>query len=215
MVGKKGKSEVGVDTAVATRQERLLGEVGVDSVASATMTLLAYSRGNFGELPLEGIFAALNELAEKAEAGDTIPMRAMLASQALTLNAVFSDLARLAALNMTESLPAADTFLRLALKAQAQSRSTVEALDRLVHGREQTVRHVHVDNRGGQAVITESVHTGGRDIETSDKQSHATYLAGGGGTLPCPHPLGSGLPMSGCKGPQKMPDARRHKSGSA
>jgi hypothetical protein len=44
------------------------------------------------------------------------------------LNVVFCELARRAALHLEQNLPAAEIVLRLALKAQAQSRSTVEAL---------------------------------------------------------------------------------------
>ncbi|OYU35259.1 MAG: hypothetical protein CFE35_09710 [Novosphingobium sp. PASSN1] len=42
-------------------------------------------------------------------------------------------------------------YMRLALKAQAACRSTLEALARLHQPREQTVKHVHV-SEGGQAV---------------------------------------------------------------
>ena len=66
--------------------------------------------------------------------------------------------------------------MRLALKAQAQSRATIEALERLAHGREQTVKHVHVDNRGGQAVIADSVQAGGQGNRKNDEQSHATAM---------------------------------------
>ena len=62
--------------------------------------------------------------------------------------------------------------MRLALKAQTQCRTTIEALDRLVRGGEQVIKHVHVDNRGGQAVIAESVQTGGQNAKI-EKQPHA------------------------------------------
>jgi hypothetical protein len=73
----------------------------------------------------------------------------MLTVQAITLDRVFTELTRRAALNMG-NLDATDRCLRLAMKAQAQSRATVESLDRLVRGEEQIVKHVHVDNRGGK-----------------------------------------------------------------
>lgn len=52
----------------------------------------------------------------------------MLAAQTIALNAVFSDIAWRAARNTMEYLPATETYLRLALKAQAQCRATIEAL---------------------------------------------------------------------------------------
>jgi hypothetical protein len=41
---------------------------------------------------------------------------------------IYTELARRAALNMGEYIEAADRYLRLALKAQAQCRTTIEAL---------------------------------------------------------------------------------------
>jgi hypothetical protein len=72
----------------------------------------------------------------------------------------------------------------VALKAQAQSRATVEVLDRLTNGREQTVRHVHVDNRGGQAVIAETVQTGGQENGKSNGQPHALESVTPSGVAP-------------------------------
>lgn len=46
----------------------------------------------------------------------------------MALNAIFNELARRAANNMGTYLGTTETYLRLALKAQAQSRATVEAL---------------------------------------------------------------------------------------
>jgi hypothetical protein len=55
-------------------------------------------------------------------------MESMLAAQTIAMNAVFSDMALRAARHIEEYLPATETYLGLALKAQAQCRATVEAL---------------------------------------------------------------------------------------
>ena len=52
----------------------------------------------------------------------------MLVAQTIALNAVFSDMAWRAAENIGEYLPATEIYLRLAFKAQAQFRATIEAL---------------------------------------------------------------------------------------
>jgi hypothetical protein len=52
----------------------------------------------------------------------------MLIAQAHTLDAIFGNLARRAALNAGEYMGATDTYLRLALKAQSQCRATLETL---------------------------------------------------------------------------------------
>src|SRR3546814_2968257 len=86
--------------------------------------------------------------------------------------------------------------MRLALKAQAACRSTLEALARLHQPREQTVKHVHV-NEGGQAVVADHFHqhTGDRENGKSVKQSDATGAAGTIAALPSPDPLGNGVPI--------------------
>lgn len=113
-------------------------------------------------------------LTREAECGDLAIASRLLAAQAVTLDSMFTELARRAALNMGEYLDAAERYGRLALKAQANSRATLEALAKLHQPRAQTVRHVHV-NEGGQAVIADQFH----------------HHAGGGGkwkisqTIPC------------------------------
>jgi hypothetical protein len=52
----------------------------------------------------------------------------MLMAQAAALNAIFTELARRAAVNMGEYLQATETYLRLALKSQAQCRATLQTL---------------------------------------------------------------------------------------
>lgn len=99
----------------------------------------------------------LNSATGKAEAGDLAMGSRLLAAQAITLDSMFTELARRAALNMGEHLEASERYGRLAFKAQSNCRATLEALAKLHQPREQTVRHVHV-NDGGQAVIADQFH---------------------------------------------------------
>ena len=149
----------------------------------------------------------------KAEAGDLAIASRLLASQAITLDSMFTELARRTANNMGEYANAAERYGRLALKAQSNCRATLEALAKLHQPREQTVRHVHV-NEGGQAVIADQFHKHGGPKENakSAKQSHATGAAGASAALPSPDPLGSGVPVASGERAEEMPNARRHKS---
>ena len=146
----------------------------------------------------------------KAEAGDLAIASRLLASQAITLDAMFTELARRAALNMGEYINAAERYGRLALKAQSNCRATLETLAKLRQPREQTVRHVHV-NEGGQAVIADQFHnhTGGQGIAKSDEQSDATGEASKCAALPSPNSLGDTLPIPSREGQAAMSDARR------
>ena len=139
----------------------------------------------------------------------------LLAAQALTLDNIFTEMARRMALNMGEHLGATQTYARIAMKAQAQSRATLEALARLHQPREQTVRHVHV-NEGGQAVIANQFHNhaGGAQNAERDDQSHgaAAGAAGIGPALLGEDTRGNGVPMPSREEPEKVPNARRDKS---
>lgn len=51
-----------------------------------------------------------------------------MTAQAVALDAIFTELARRAALNMGQHMGATETYMRLALKAQAQCRATLQTL---------------------------------------------------------------------------------------
>ena len=163
------------------------------------------------ELPGIGDYADhVLSVSSKAAGGDLAMASKILAAQAITLDSMFAELARRAGNNMGEYINAAERYGRLALKAQSNCRATLEALAKLHQPREQTVRHVHV-NEGGQAVIADNFHhhTGGRENGNSIKQSDATGSAGASAALPSPDPLRNGVPIPGCEGKAAMQDARR------
>ena len=62
------------------------------------------------------------------QGGDLREAEAILTAQALALNAIFTEMAICAGLNMKHSLDVVDRCLRLALKAQGQCRATFETL---------------------------------------------------------------------------------------
>ena len=154
--------------------------------------------------------------AERAAGGDLAMASHILAAQALTLDNMFTELARRTALNMGDYVNAAERYGRLALKAQSNCRATLETLTKLHQPREQTVRHVHV-NEGGQAVIADQFHnhTGGKENAESVNQSDATGPDGASAALPSPDASGNGVPIPSRKGPETVPYARWHKSGCA
>lgn len=159
---------------------------------------------------------AIGEKADAAAKGDLGFASRMLAAQAVTLDTIFGEMARRMALNMGEYLGATETYARIAMKAQAQSRATLEALAKLHQPREQTVRHVHV-NEGGQAVIADQFHhhAGGQENGKAADQSHATGAAGIGPALLGADPFGNGMPIPSHEGAETVPDARRDESGCA
>lgn len=118
----------------------------------------------------------------------------------------------LSQLGGAEWVPTVQTFGNLATKLLRASQGQMETLSRMRRGGEQVVRHIHVDNRGGQAVIAENLQTGGQRNEKIDEQSHTTGATGGGPALPSPDAKGNGVPIPGSEGKAALQDARRHKS---
>lgn len=156
----------------------------------------------------------VQKATSKAEAGDLAIASRLLSAQAITLDSMFTELARRAALNMGEYINAAESYGRLALKAQSNCRATLEALAKLHQPREQTVRHVHV-NEGGQAVIADQFHhhAGGAENGKSIKQSDAAGSVGASAALPSPDSCGQGVSVPGSEREAAMQDARGHESG--
>jgi len=162
-----------------------------------------------------GLFQHLQHLqndCDKTDSGDLSVCSRLLTAQAITLDSMFSEMARRAALNMGEYMDASERYSRLALKAQANCRATLEALAKLHQPREQTVRHVHV-NEGGQAIVTDQFHNhqGGSGNGKSVKQSHATGTTDASAALPSPDPKWQGVPITGGERQEAMQNARRDK----
>ncbi len=109
--------------------------------------------------PQFDVFAKeLQSQTAKATGGKLDLASELLMAQALSLDAMFTELARRAAMNMGDYPQATERYARLAFKAQSNCRASLEAIAKLHQPREQTVRHVHV-NEGGQAVVTEAIST--------------------------------------------------------
>jgi hypothetical protein len=102
-----------------------LAHTSLRPTVQAALTLMEYNKG-FGELSIITLVDDLGKQCELASGGDLKGAEAILTAQAHTLDAIFHNLARRA--QRVEYLNQVDTNLRLALKAQAQCRSTLEAL---------------------------------------------------------------------------------------
>jgi hypothetical protein len=108
--------------------ETALARAALRPTVQAAITVREYEGRAFDSLKLDALVAELSAQANAANGGDLKRAEAMLVVQAHTLDAIFNSLARRAALNMGEYLNAAETYLRLALKAQSQCRATLETL---------------------------------------------------------------------------------------
>ena len=221
-MARKPKSAAGMEPNNSLTVEQTTDETGAQAMArklmqpafrnaAAASGFATKMLGNKIEQPGLADYADYVQLTtEKAAGGDIAMASHILAAQALTLDNMFTELARRTALNMGDYINAAERYGRLALKAQSNCRATLEALAKLHQPREQTVRHVHV-NEGGQAVIADQFHnhTGGHRNAESAEQPHTTNAAGSSPAMLGHDAQRNGLPIPGDKGCEAMPDARR------
>ena len=135
VVGEKGKSA-----------ERRRADLSLDPAATASATVLAFNQGTFGITGMTETFEALRESVRKVRQGDMAGPEAMLVTQADSLNAIFTEMARRAAMNMGEYINASERYMRLALKAQAQCRATVETLAALKNPPVVIARQANISN---------------------------------------------------------------------
>ena len=94
----------------------------------SSMTAMTYKAfANDGDsLQFTDLMGELRKVGEEVAGGNMNRVEKMLAHQALTLDAIFNNMAQRA--SRAEHVKNIDIFLKLALKAQAQARSTAEAL---------------------------------------------------------------------------------------
>ncbi len=105
-----------------------LAEVSLDPAANASAVVQSFNVGTFGKTAISETYETLSESVRKVRGGDMAGPEALLVTQADSLNAIFTELTRRAALNMGEYINASERYMRLALKAQAQCRATIETL---------------------------------------------------------------------------------------
>jgi hypothetical protein len=158
--------------------------------------------------------AVLQKTTDAVAAKDLRCASDMLVTQAHTLDAIFTDMTHRALMNVGKYPDVFHRYMALALKAQSNSRATIEALARLHQPREQVIRHVHV-YEGGQAVVAEEFHhhSGGSQNAGIAHQPHAKGSPRA--ALPGANAIGETVPISGDQGREALPDARRQRKRSS
>lgn len=115
-------------------RKRTLAAIAASGTLSNAMTMGNFSGYTTGEMDLVECANALIDQAKKVNGGDLYSAEAMLSMQASALNAIFGEMARRAALNLGENLDVSERYLRMALRAQGQSRATLETLAAIKQG---------------------------------------------------------------------------------
>ena len=123
-----------------------------------------------GMLDLTEFMKVIMNTIGEVQAGDLRTGEALLTGQAVALNAIFSELARRAALNMGEHMSATEAYMRLALKAQGQCRATIETLAAMKNPPVVFARQANINN-GGQQQVNNGAVSPPREQATHTEQT--------------------------------------------
>lgn len=113
--------------------DRLMAGAAVSPLVSNAMILATYAEPQLGDISLSDLIQALHAITKTIKTGDMSEVEDTLITQAITLNTIFSELTRRAALNIGVDMDAMETYMKLALRTQNQCRATLETLSDVKH----------------------------------------------------------------------------------
>lgn len=133
----------------AEQRKRNATAVNNASFMSAAVSV-QYAKSIVPDLDIYDLFDEVKEHTQSVRTGDLASLETMLLGQAKALQTIFVSLARRA--QNQEYLKQYTTYLNLALKAQSQSRATIQALTELKYPRQVVVAQQANINNGNQQV---------------------------------------------------------------
>ena len=157
------------NTAENDAPVNLARNVASNAQVHASVAMQPWMKHVYGDIDLNELIAKLQIQTAAMKGGDMGDIEAMLFNQALTLQTMFAALSRRAALNAGEYMGATDTYMKLAFKAQAQCRTTLEALAEIKQPRSATfVRQANIAHtqqvHNGSSATTTRTRAPARDI---------------------------------------------------
>ena len=112
----------------AKTEERQLAEVKLSATTLNAATVQNFTKPQIGEVDFMDTLSVMKDSVRKVNAGDLSELEATLTAQAASLNSMFTELARRAVNNMGTYMQSTESYMRLALKAQAQCTRTIEVV---------------------------------------------------------------------------------------
>lgn len=137
--------------------DQSIAGLAVSPAVNAGLVITSFTENTLGsdEVGINELLASLSASNQAVANGDLSNLEAMLVSQSTALQAIFTSYARRA--QRMEWLPHLEAFMGMALKAQAQSRATIQTLIDLKFPRQPAtfVKQANIAN-GPQQVNNES-----------------------------------------------------------
>lgn len=163
----------------AKTKDRQMAELSLSAVTLNAVTAHTFTQF-MGETDLGETIKVMREKTSKVNGGDLSELENTLTAQTVSLDAIFNQLARRASLNIGEHINAAETYMRLALKAQAQCARTIEVLAAMknppvIFAKQANISHGNQQvNNGSSPNATHTEKTINQSNELLTKGNHAT-----------------------------------------
>lgn len=166
------------------RSERLARITVSGQLASTQLMTMFVPPLATESIPIGELAEALRGLTGQVTAGDMSGVEVLLVSQAVALNTLFGEFARRASVNIGTHLGATESYMRLALKCQQQSASTLRTLGDIKNPRAPVsfVKQANITsgnqqvNNHGTASTAASTHahtrTGENPVTTNELLEH-------------------------------------------
>lgn len=155
IIKEKGKSS-----------ERQFAELSLSAPVLNAVTTQTFSQNMMGEINITEAVNVMREKVSNVNAGNLNDLEATLTAQTVSLDTIFNELARRAALNMGTNMQVTESYMRLALKSQSQCARTIEVLAAMknppvVFAKQANISHGHqqVNNGIQQATPTHAEKT--------------------------------------------------------
>ena len=127
-------------------KERVHADLALNPTVNAAALIQVFGSGTIGKLEIGETLESTMETVRKVREGNMSGPEAILVAQASALNSIFTELARRAGANMGEYMAATESYMRLALKAQAQCRATIETLAEMKNPPVVIARQANISN---------------------------------------------------------------------
>jgi hypothetical protein len=121
-------TRVGAPASAAGATETKHAETAASADTTGAAIVWEFSTLWLGDVSIEGLFDVIRAKVNAAERNDLRDVDQLLMAQAVALNSMFAGLVQLARKNLADHFDGAERLMRLGLKAQSQSRATLETL---------------------------------------------------------------------------------------
>ncbi len=182
MATRKPKAETKAPAMTAKERSEYVSKVTLMPSANAAAVIETYGKGAFGDQDINVLIEQLRTKSDQVKNGDLHYCEAMLVGQANALQSIFVSLARRAA--NQEYVKQYEMYLRLALKAQNQSRMTLETLAAIKNPPVVFARQANINQGNGNQQVNNGTHAPATHAEKSiNQQNELLEVQHGGETL--------------------------------